>query len=978
MGFMVHGQKTINAPGGSESPFPIVGIGASAGGLGSFEDFFTAMPEDPGMAFILVSHLSPDHISMLPDLIQEKTSMNVHQVTDNLKVEANHVYIIPPNKEMAISDGVLYLKKQVRDQGVNLPIDGFFCSLAKDRGSGGACIILSGTGSDGTLGLKSMKEAGGMVMVEDEKSAQFTEMPHSARATGHADYILPPAEMPQTLIRYFAFARKPLRETLWADSKENAPLFQKILSLLFTTTGHNFSLYKKNTLCRRIDRRMQVYQIEALSEYVRLLEQSQLERKVLFFELLIGVTSFFRDPEAYKQLQQTFLLNLFMARSDGDSFRVWVPGCSTGEEVYSLAIVLYEAMMESHRHFKIQIFGTDIDERALTTARAGIYPSSISSDVSPSRLQSFFDRENHSYKICKRIRQMIIFAPQNVVQDPPFTRLDLISCRNLLIYFGSELQKRLLPIFHYSLNGDGILFLGSSETIGNSGHLFQVLDKKWKLFTPVASTLSALSPLQFPASQLKNPTTADEKEDYMSSSQNEKTSALHLVESILAQSALSPCAVIDEQANILYIHGRTGQFLEPAEGVASTNILQMARSGLTVSLANAITKTAKNRQETVVEGLRVETGTGFLNVKLTVRLMTDFETGCRGMMMVIFEAVAPDVNERDQKNDKLQGKKSDQVRHLENELRYTREILETANEELKSTNEELQSTNEELQSTNEELETSKEELQSLNEESITVNQELQCRIDEVVKANNDLKNLLDATNIATIFLDTDLAVKGFTPRATDLFPLTLNDMGRPIRHFATKLSDVDIAACSAAVLEDLQGKEAEVVDTDNECYRMRIHPYRTTNNVIEGVVITFENVTNIKNIEAQLKEGASAFEDRMLMMEQVFLDSPDAIVIEDSRGIVVEVNEEALGLYGFSREELVGKSSLNLVPEGSREELSCLFLRCRNGEKIRNVEQVRLNKAGKITPVYLTLSLLSRNNGEADPIASIVRIPERN
>ncbi|TKB05968.1 chemotaxis protein CheB [Desulforhopalus sp. IMCC35007] len=831
------------------APFPIVGIGASAGGLEAFESFFKAMPATPGIAFVLVAHLDPTHTSILPELIQNKTKMKVLQVTDNMKVQANHVYIIPPNKEMAILNGSLQLMEMLKPRGANLPIDSFLRSLAQDQGSNASCIILSGTGTDGTLGLRAIKGEAGMTMVQDEESAKYNGMPRSAIATGLVDYVLPADKMPEQLLKYVKHVTETSTSKVFDKDEKLQNGLKKIFILLRAGTGHDFSLYKKNTILRRIERRMHVHQLDDIEAYVRYLQESERERVVLFKELLIGVTSFFRDTKAFELLKKTYLPTLLKEKPEGYSVRIWVPGCSSGEEVYSIAMIIQECMEEMGHRFNIQIFGTDIDEEAINAARAGIYPDSISADISPERLKKFFTKDENHFKVKKLIREMVVFAQQNIIKDPPFTKLDMLSCRNLLIYFGPELQNIILPIFHYSLKNDGVLFLGSSESIGHANDLFKSLDSKWKIFQRISSGLSGRPSLNFPISGQVLQTVQTEDSEQPRPVEH-AVNTLKLLKSMLAQSDMPPCVVIDDLANILYIHGRTGQFLEPAEGETNNNIFQMARPGLKIGLTNAINKTATSLRETEMKGLQIKDNGTFVSLNLIVRPLPDFQTGRHGMMLVIFDTGSPDVKKKGKTVLAKKAKNTDDIKMLEDELRYTKENLqttieelETSNEELKSTNEELQSTNEELQSTNEELETSKEELQSLNEESVTVNAELQSRIDELVKANDDIKNLLDATAIAVIFLDIDLTVRRFTPTVTEMFPLTKADIGRPIEHFASSLIDVNLQACSRQVLKDLGLQETTVKDTKGKMYRMRIRPYRTVNNVIDGVVITFEDIT---------------------------------------------------------------------------------------------------------------------------------------
>jgi two-component system CheB/CheR fusion protein len=883
--------------------FPIVGIGASAGGLEALETFFKAMPANSGIGFVLVVHLDPTHISILPEILQKHTKMAVQHVEDGVRIEPDHVYVIPPNKDLTVLHGTLQLMELSQPRGVNLPIDSFYRSLAQDQERNAVCIILSGTGTDGTLGVKAIKGEVGMVMVQDEESAKYEGMPRSAISTGLVDYVLPPEQMPKQLIKYTRHATQRTAPRIATAEGPIPHALQKIFVLLRTRTEHDFSLYKKNTICRRIERRMNVHQIDDITDYVRYLQESDREAGILFKELLIGVTNFFRDPEAFEILQSKIIPQLLAGKPEDYAIRVWVPGCASGDEAYSIAILLHECMEQIGRHFHVQIFGTDIDDDAINAARAGLFPESIEVDVGPERIKRYFIKEaDGQYRVKKLIREMLVFAPQNVIKDPPFTKLDLLCCRNLLIYLGTELQRRLLPIFHYSLKPDGILFLGSSETVGPATDLFAFASKKWKIFRRKTVTGQGHPALEFSgqpdtyqARDLEVPETVQRAEEL---------SALQLVETILQQSNAPPCAIINDACNTVYIHGRTGKFLEPAEGKASVNIVEMARHGLRVELAAAIREVTTHKQETTYRGLQVQYNGGQLNLNLTVKPILE-HIAMRGLMMVVFEETAerskreisslkpalvqPDSASVEELAEKLQ--------HTRESLQSTIEELETSNEELKSTNEELQSTNEELQSTNEELETSKEELQSLNEESATVNTELQARIDELSQANDDMKNLLDSTEIATIFLDTDLRVRRFTPSATDIIPLTSTDSGRPIKHLASKLIDADITEFGQQVLDDLVVREVEVASADKRNYVMRVRPYRTMANVIDGVVITFEDITQRKLAELRLRDGQHRYR---LLFE---LASDSMVLVDPKTGAFTEFNRRAHEHLGYSREE---------------------------------------------------------------------------
>ncbi|MFT5698587.1 MAG: two-component system CheB/CheR fusion protein [Desulforhopalus sp.] len=881
----------------NDNHVPVVGIGASAGGLEAFEAFVKALPDNYGFAYILVVHLDPTHVSVLPEIIQRKTKMKVCQVADNIKIMPDQIYIIPPNKDLAILNDTLQLLETKKPRGANLPIDSFFRSLAQTRGNKAVGIILSGTGTDGTLGIRAIKGEAGMVMVQDLESAKYDGMPRSAIASGMADFILSPDKMPEQLESYARYKTRDFDSSTKTGDEKLINALQRIYIVLRNSTDHDFSLYKKNTIIRCIERRMQVHQIEDIDDYVRCLQESETETNILFKELLIGVTSFFRDIIPFELLKEKYLPELLQDKPDDYQVRVWVPGCSSGEEVYSIAIILREYMENVSRHFEVQIFGTDLDEQAINIARTGKYPHSIVADVTEERLKKYFTKGDDHYLINKSVREMVVFAPQNIIKYPPFTRLDLLCCRNLLIYFGQELQNKLFPIFHYSLNQDGLLFLGSSESIGQTTDLFTALDKKWKIYK-CQSTSKARHPiLNLPTVE---PVVLLPQVENKRAGHSQDLNTVRLLKTILAESNLPPCVVIDDSANILYVHGRTGRFLEPAEGVTCSNILKMARPGLHIELSRLISQMAVERQEIKTTNLRINDSSDYVDFNLTLRPLADFHTGQSRLTMVIFEQVLTENEEKTNFTPPYgQIEKSDEVKKLEDVLQSTIEEMETANEELKSSNEELQSTNEEL-------ETSKEEMQSLNEESATVNSELQSRIDDLIATNDDIKNLLDATEIATIFLDIDLQIRRFTPMATHLFHLTSADIGRPISHFATSLQDVQLVENAEKVLTDLGQQESEVNDNKGKKYRMRLRPYRTLNNVIDGVVVTFEDITQYTELVAALTESES-------LWRGLIENAPMGIFIIANEKFSY-INPEALEIFGASSpKEIVGKPVVERV-----------------------------------------------------------------
>lgn len=827
--------------------FFIVGIGASAGGLEALEQFFPPMPHDSGMAFILVLHLDPTHKSIMRELLQKYTPMEISEVENGMQVEPNRVYIIPPNKDMAIMNRRLQLLEPVERRGLRHPIDFFFRSLAQDLQERAIGVVLSGTGTEGTLGLKAIKGEGGLAIAQDPEDARYGGMPGSAIADGLVDYVLPAGKIAEQLSRFIKSSLiRPPRVPQKSEGRTDH--LQKIFVLIRAQTGHDFSLYKQNTILRRIERRMTLHQIEDLSSYTLYLRENPHEVEALFRELLIRVTNFFRDPVAFEVLKKEVIPHLLRNKSYDTPVRIWVPGCSTGEEAYSLAILFREHMQEIAKNYKIQIFATDIDSGAIETARSGAYPDSITVDVTPERLSRFFLKQDVTFRIKDDIREMVVFAVQNLIKDPPFSKLDLISCRNLLIYLGTELQKKVIPLFRYALNPDGILFLGSSETIGDYSDMFSVFDKKWRIYK--ASRTSSLPPLPIDTRPAAPPEKGS-KEKGFEGKKPWDMSVGELAERFLLELYAPPCAIVNERGDILYLHGRTGKYLEPAPGKASLNVLTMAREGLQLDLRTALRKAVARKEDIVSEGLRVRTNGDFQTINLVIHYIRKPEY-LQGLLMVVFIDV-PSPGKVTLPPDGCEEKVNQRVLELEFEVKSTREHLqttieelETSNEELKSANEELQSSNEELQSTNEELETSKEELQSVNEELLTVNAELQTKIEELSQVNSDMSNLLSSTQVATVFLNNELRIKRYTPGAVGIINLIQTDAGRPMGDVSSKLAYPELVRDAEEVLRTLVTKEKMVSHTEGKWFTVRIMPYRTKENVIDGVVITFIDVTTLK------------------------------------------------------------------------------------------------------------------------------------
>jgi two-component system CheB/CheR fusion protein len=977
----INGGQPAPGADSNESPkesFPVVGIGASAGGLAAFEAFFSAMPSDTrsGMAFILVQHLDPNHKSILTDLIGRYTQMPVYEVKDGMVVQPDCIYVIPPNHDMVLEYGTLQLLKPAEPRGHRLPIDLFFRSLAQSKQEMAIGIVLSGTGSDGTLGVQAIKTEGGMVMAQTLESSEYDGMPQSAIATGLVDYILKPAEMPAQLIAYVdqAFGKRP-HVVLQAEDA-----MKKIFNLLRTRTGHDFSLYKQSTISRRIERRMAIQNIKSVDEYVRHLEQKPAEVEALFQDFLIGVTSFFRNPAAFDALQEKIIPHLFSGKHSDSTIRVWVPGCSTGEEAYSIGILLQEQMEMLKQIFKIQIFATDIDRRAIEKARSGVYPATISIDISPERLGHFFIRDSvGNYRIQKNIRDMIVFSEQDIIKDPPFSKLDLLSCRNLLIYMDRDLQKKLIPLFNYALNPGGFLFLGPSETVGEFEGLFDTLDRKSKLYRKKGVSGGRLPIGTFipPGLQSRETKRLPGKTPVES-----KLQLRELTEQAMLQYYAPVSVLINRRGDILYLHGRTGMYLEPAPGEAGLSILKMAREGLRQELSTALHKAVTRKEPVFHSGLRVKTNGDFTTVNLAVRPMTAGSVAATepNLFLITFEeptewekggiGKTPSVDAGDSPTE-VDVRIRELTRELqikEEHLKASNEELETSNEELKSSNEEMQSINEELQSTNEELETSKEELQSVNEELATVNTELEKKVADLSQAVDDMNNLMAGTGIGTIFVNHQLRILRFTPTVTQIINLIPTDVGRPVGHIVSNLSGYDhLVEDIKEVLDSLIPKDIEVQIKEGTWYLMRIRPYRTLENVIKGAVITFTDITEMKQAREILKKS-----EAMRRLAVVIRDANDAITLQDMEGNILAWNSMAERMYGWSKAEALTMNISRLVPESRKENELDMLKKLSQAEVLEPYRTRRLTKDGRILDVWLTATALVKA-GEVYAISTIER-----
>lgn len=956
----------------SEAPrFPIVGIGASAGGLAAFEGFFSGIPAGqlPGMAFVLVQHLAPEHKSILTELIGKLTHLEVVEAGEDMQVRVNCVYVIPPGRDLALLDGKLQLLEPSVQRGLRLPIDFFLRSLAEEQQELAIAVILSGTGSDGSLGIRAIKGEGGLVLAQVPESTEFDGMPQNAIATGGVDFVLRPEEMAEKLGSYVAQLGRRL--PLPAEPAAPRTALNSIFVVLRAQTGHDFSHYKPNTVNRRIERRMAVHQVARLEDYVRFLQQTPAEVEALFRDLLIGVTTFFRDPWAFEALGEA-LPALFAARAPGSVIRVWSAGCSTGEEAYSLAILLSEYARRNDQHVTLQVFATDIDSRAIATARAGLYRPNALVDLPPELLKRYFTPEEGGFRIRKAIRDQLIFSEQDVLKDPPFSRLDLLSCRNLLIYLGPELQKRLVPLFFYALKPEGLLFLGNSEGIGDADGLFAGVDRKAKLYRrksderaprPSHAHLAVSAPLleALPAKKAPPP--------------RPRSSARELTEQALLEHLAPPSALVDAMGEVHYLRGRTGLFLEPSQGeTPGSNLLKMARDGLRTGLSTTLRRAANTRQSAHCEGLEVTTHGHASRVDLSVHpVITE---GGAALFLVMMREVTPPrsaptvtLPTSEAADDARIAALKQELRAKEEYLQSTNEELESSAEELKSSNEEMQSVNEELQSTNEELQTSKEELQSVNEELATVNTELQTKVLDLSRANSDMNNLLAGTGIGTVFVDRELRILRFTPAASAITNLIQGDVGRPVGHIVSNLVGyTTLVADAQRVLDTLHSHEVDVRSTAGRWYTLRIQPYRTIENVIEGVVMSFTDITQTVATREALRKV-----NELLRLAVVVRDASDAITVHALDGRTLAWNPGAARLYGWTEEEALQLSARQRVPAYARAQEQALTDRLRKGEHVEPYQADRLTKSGHIIKVNVVVTALLDGTGEIYGIATTER-----
>ncbi len=835
-------------------PTRIVGLGASAGGLEPLEQFLAHVPVPSGLAYIVVQHLDPNHKAMLTELLQRATSMPVREATDSMRAEPDAVYVIPPNTELKVKHGRLYLTAPSEPRGMRLPIDVLFCSLAADQGAHAIGVVLSGMGSDGTLGLQAIKTQGGLTLAQDPRSAQFASMPQSAIAAAAADVVELAADLPRRILDILA-AHPGVSGGAHGADDDPADALEVILDLLRARSKLDLTLYKPSTLRRRIERRMAIHGIRKPAQYAAFLQANPAELDLLFKEMLIGVTRFFRDPETWEDLASVVLPEIFAHNGPDGPFRAWVAGCSTGEEAYSLAMVFTETQERLNGSgATLQIFATDLNADAIAFARRGRYPASIAAHVSAERRARFFRVEGDGYMIEPRIRDMVLFAQHDLIIDPPFTRLDLLSCRNLFIYFNAALQKRLLPLFHYSLRPAGILLLGGSETVGPAQNLFPPLSSTSRLYRR-GSVSTGFGAVDFPVYRRMSPR-APAQELPLSPPPPPAANLQTLADQLLLQKFCPAAVLVNELGDILYIVGHTGKYLEPAAGKANWNIHVMARPPIRPQLVVALRRAVNERTAIEVQGLRLD-GDETHQLDITVEAIVE-PKGLERMVMIVFREVAVPVVDKSRRNKRsraLDPEIASELQRAHEELKALRSAMLASEEERQAAIEELQSTNEELQSANEELTTSKEEAQSMNEELQTINVELQSKLDDLALAQSDMHNLLNSTDIATLFLDKDLNVRRFTDQIKRIINLRDADIGRPLSDLTTTLNYPALDADAKETLRTLAYTEKEITTTDSHWYKVRIMPYRTGANVIQGAVITFVDITASKELESRLRQA---------------------------------------------------------------------------------------------------------------------------
>lgn len=941
----------------SEQELFVVALGASAGGLEALEKFFDHMPADSGLAFVVVQHLSPDFKSLMNELLARHTKLAIHRVTDGIKIEPNSIYLIPPKKEMIVSDGRLLLTDKDPSQGLSLPIDTFLRSLAHEYGRYAIAVILSGTGSDGSRGVLAVHEAGGFVIVQDEASANFDGMPRSAMDTGVVDAVLPPREIASAILDYVhGGVTDSTRDDEGGSIAPDG--VQQIFSALHAAYGIDFSYYKPNTVARRVERRLQLSQTPDLEGYIARLRSDPDELNSLYKDLLIGVTRFFRDEEAYQRLELDVIPQLLNRLNGDDELRLWVCGCATGEEAYSIAILIHEALSARRRPIHAKIFATDVHAASLEHASTGIYSEPSLTGISTERLKRYFNKHAAGYQVVPELRKLIVFAPHNVVKDAPFTKLDLISCRNMLIYLQPHAQKKALSLFHFALKTSGFLWLGPSESPGDLSDEFDAIDRHWKIFRK-RRDVRLPADFRLPMSPGLGRWRASAGVPAAVDSRALPDIQLLRAYDVLLDEYVPPSLMVNERRELVHSFAGAGKFLSVRDGRPSSDILDLVEPDLKLALAGALQRAAKEKKPIVYGSVSLRSLPADEQLRLAVKPVTIQSTG-ENYFLVSFESQAkkpaPQLTETRIDFDSAS---RDRLADVEEELQYTKENLQATIEEMETTNEELQATNEELVASNEELQSTNEELHSVNEELYTVNAEHQRKITELTELTDDMDNLLRSTEIGTIFLDRALRIRKFTPQIFHAFHILPQDVGRNIDTFSHNILHEHLLEEVQRVAKTEKPFEKDVQDRHGRWFLLRIMPYRSKGHA-DGVVITLVDIASVKKTEADLRR-----------MSKVFMDGADPIIIEDLEGKIVDLNDEAARAYGWSREEMAGQSFSKLVPAEYANEAKALREKCRSGEHVRNVELARKDRQGKVVPILLTLSALSDESGKIVGIASL-------
>lgn len=942
--------------GGSTPGLFVAGIGASAGGLEALERLFKAMPHDTGVAFVVVQHLSPDFKSLMDELLARHTDLPIRRVENGMAVEPNTIFLIPPKKEMIISGGCLFLADKEKGHDLSLPIDHFFRSLAQDAGERAIGIILSGTGSDGSRGICDIHEAGGLVLAQNEETAKFDGMPRSAQNTGIVDCMLPPEKMPEAIVK---FRTRPLAEIDCSpEAKERAEArhgLDAVFGLLRDEQGIDFSYYKPSTVGRRIERRQSIMRVPNLDEYVELLRSDSQELNRLYHDLLIGVTRFFRDQESFQRLEKEVLPAL-LSQVDGNDIRVWVAGCATGEEAYSLAILLHERLELLRRPVNVKIFASDVHQASLDTAAAGVYSEEAMSEVTPGRLQRFFIKQDDGYHVLPELRKMIVFARHNIIKDAPFTRLDMVTCRNLLIYLQPLVQKKVLSLFHFGLKTGGVLFLGPSESPGELSGEFQAIDEHWKLYRKrrdirlppdVRMPLTPGSPL------MRSPPSSPAGFD----------SSMSFAYDELLDEYMPAGLLVTERRQLAHLFGDAGRFLKLRSGRPTTDVLELIDGDLKLALAGALQRAARDDAPVVYTGVSAQTLTGQEQLKVTVRPLKGRQTHVKYLYVALETIEVRPVAEHTGSVVDVGQASQEHVSALEAELRHTRESLQAAVEELESSNEELQASNEELLASNEELQSTNEELHSVNEELYTVNAEYQKKITELTELTDDMDNLLQSTDVGTIFLDEQLCIRKFTPQIGRSFRLLPQDIGRRIDGFSHDIRYAGLLADLETVLRTGERIEKEVEDRRGNWLFLRILPYHSHSR-LAGVVLSLIDISLLKQAEV-----------RLLQLGAIIDSSNDAIVGMGLDGSIETWNPGAERLFGYSAEEAIGQNKSLLRVDSRQPPWSTdLFAQMQHGDvKLEAIETQQRRKDQTVIDVQLSFSPIRDSQGALTGVSMIAR-----